>query len=466
MPKKINDNFLWGASTSAYQFEGGYNADRKGLSVQDVRNNYPEGTTNFEVASDHYNKWKEDVKMMSELGLKSYRFSISWTRILPNGRGDINKKGLEFYNNLINELIKYNITPIVTIYHFDLPDKLDKDGGWHNKNIIEDFLNYSKILFENFGDRVNHWLTINEQNIMILFGEIVGIKIPETENKIKYLYQINHNMMVAQAKVINLCHKTLSNSKIGPAPNIACVYPGTSKPIDNLAAFNMKVMRNWFYLDTCVFGRYNKLVLNYLRENNSMFEYTIEEMNEINSAKPDFIAFNYYTSSTAIFPFSDKLFDEMPSQQKIKSVKGMYQQVKNDNLNKTDFGWEIDAIGFRNTLRELYDRYNLPLLITENGIGGYDKIDNNYQIHDQYRIKYYKEHIKQMKIAILQDNIDIIGYNPWSAFDLVSTHEGVKKRYGFIYVDREDFDLKECKRYKKDSFYWYKNLIENNANEL
>ncbi|AKU79838.1 glycoside hydrolase family 1 protein [Spiroplasma turonicum] len=466
MKKKFPDNFLWGASTSAYQFEGGYNADGKGMSIQDVRTNIPEGTSDFKVASDHYNKWKEDVKLLAELGLKSYRFSISWSRIIPDGVGKINEAGINFYNDLINELISFNITPIVTMYHFDLPHKLNINGGWLNYDTVNAFECYSKILFENFGDRVKYWLTINEQNIMILFGEIVGVNLPDNGNKVKSLYQVNHHMMVAQAKAINMCHKIIPDGKIGPAPNISSVYAETSSPIDNFASFNMRVMRNWFYLDTCVFGKYNSLVINYLKNKNSMFEYNDEDMNIIKNAKPDFIAFNYYASATAKMPRSDKDFDELPDQQKLKSVRNMYQQIKNDNLQKTEFGWEIDPLGFRNTLRELWDRYNLPLMITENGIGGYDKLNDDFKINDEYRIDYYKKHLEQLKLAILEDNINVFSYNPWSAFDLVSTHEGVKKRYGFIYVNRDEFDLKDLKRYKKDSFYWYKKIIETNGFEL
>ncbi|WP_342259135.1 glycoside hydrolase family 1 protein [Spiroplasma endosymbiont of Dioctria linearis] len=466
MSNKIPSSFLWGGSTSAYQFEGGFDQEGKGNSIQDTRTNIPQGTTDFKVASDHYNHWKEDVALMAEMGFKSYRFSIAWTRILPQGDGKVNKAGIEFYNNLINELIKNKITPIITMFHFDLPHSLNIDGGWLNKRTINAFEQYAKVLFESYGDRVKHWLTINEQNVMILFGEIVGINLPKEGNKLKNIYQVNHHMMLAQAKAINLCHEIVKNGKIGPAPNISSVYANSNKPIDQFAALNMRVMRNWFYLDTCVFGRYNSLVINYLKANNSMFECSDDEMKIIKKAKPDFIAFNYYASSTAKMTESDEIFDELPDQQKVKSVKGMYEQVKNDNLLKTQFGWEIDPLGFRNTIRELWDRYQLPLIVSENGIGGYDSLTNDGKVHDDYRIEYYKVHLKELKAAILEDKIDIFGYNPWSAIDLVSTHEGVKKRYGFVYVNRDEFDLKDLKRYRKDSFYWYQNLIKTNGEEL
>lgn len=464
MKNKFPDNFLWGASTSAYQVEGGWNQDGKGPSIQDARNNIPEGTTNFKVASNHYNKWKEDVKMMAEMGLKSYRFSISWARIMPLGFGKVNEQGLKFYSDLIDELLKNKIEPIITMYHFDLPNGLEEKGGWLNPEIVNNFETYAEILFENYGDRVKYWLTINEQNVMILFGEIVGINLKGSTNKLKDLYQINHHMMMSQAKAIIKCHEILPKAKIGPAPNINPVYANSNKPIDQIAAFNMRIFRNWFYLDTCVFGEYNKSVVKYLKENNAMFDISDEEKEILKKGKPDFIAFNYYASSTAKMP-SDEEFDSISDQQKIRSMKGMYEQIKNDNLSKTEFGWEIDPLGFRIILRELWDRYDLSLMITENGIGGYDKLIDG-DINDEYRINYYKLHLAELKKAINIDGVDVIGYNPWSAIDLVSTHEGVKKRYGFIYVDRTDEDIKECKRYPKKSFFWYKKTIQENGENI
>ncbi|PPE04584.1 6-phospho-beta-glucosidase [Entomoplasma ellychniae] len=464
MKNKFPNNFLWGASTSAYQVEGGWNQDGKGPSIQDVRTNIPEGTTDFKIASDHYNKWKEDVALMAKMGLKSYRFSISWSRIMPLGYGEINKEGLKFYKNLIKELKKYNIEPIITMYHFDLPYGLEKLGGWLNPDIVQYFEKYAETLYTHFGEYVKYWLTINEQNVMILFGEIVGIDLSKSENKTKDLYKINHHMMLAQAKAIIKCHKMVKNGLIGPAPNINPVYANSNDPIDQIAAFNMRHFRNWFYLDTCIFGEYNKNVINYLIKNNAMFQITDEEQKILKEGKPDFIAFNYYASSTAKFTLEED-FESIADQQKIKSLKGLYHQVKNDNLPKTQFGWEIDPLGFRIVLRELWDRYNLPLMITENGIGGSDTLENGV-VNDQYRIDYYQLHLAELKKAILLDGVNVIGYNPWSAIDLVSTHEGVKKRYGFIFVDRDEFDLKSLKRYPKKSFFWYKKLITENGENL
>ncbi|ATZ18541.1 6-phospho-beta-glucosidase [Williamsoniiplasma somnilux] len=467
MKKTINSNFLWGGSTSAYQIEGGWNEDGKEMSVQDTKTNIPKNTTDFKFASDHYHHWREGVAMMAEMGFKSYRFSISWTRVWSYKNNKANEKGIKFYRDLINELLKHRIEPIVTMYHFDLPDFLEKKGGWNSRETIEEFVNYAKLLIDNFGKKVKYWLTINEQNMMTLAsGAISGLR----DYTLKEIYQQNHNMFLAQAKVIKLIHE-LTSAKVGPAPNISSIYPNSSAPEDNLAALTFSNIRNWFYLDIAVFGKYNVFALDMLNKNDSMFDVKPEDMKILNNplSKPDFIAFNYYASGTVkatdpnknyISKYGGKL-----DQQTGFGLKGFYEQVQNPNLKKTQFGWEIDAVGFKNTMLELTSRYNLPLLLTENGIGGYDELDEKNQINDQYRIDYYKNHLKEMLKAI-EMGVDLIGYNPWSAIDLVSTHEGIKKRYGFVFVNRTEDDLKDLKRYPKKSFAWYKKVIATNGKDL
>ncbi|OTW71917.1 6-phospho-beta-glucosidase [Bacillus thuringiensis serovar roskildiensis] len=452
-------DFLWGASTSAYQVEGAYNEDGKGLSVQDVKV-IPEGTSDFKVCSDHYHHFKEDVKLFSELGLKVYRFSIAWTRILPNGTGEVNEKGISFYNDLIDELLKHDIVPLVTMYHFDLPYELEKKGGWSNRATIDAFVTYCEILFERFGDRVKNWLTINEQNMMILHGQAVGTSIVSQ----KELYQQNHHMLLAEAKVTNLCHEMVRDAKIGPAPNISYVYPKTCKPNDIIAAQNCNAIRNWLYLDMAVYGRYNNIAWNFMKSKN--IEPVIQEgdMEILASSKPDYIAFNYYSSITVSEYDENFVMDEAADQQIEVGEEGFFMGDDNEYLELTDFGWEIDPIGFRATLREVNDRYNLPIIVTENGIGAYDKVDEDGSVQDHYRIDYLKKHIEQMELAIA-DGVDVIGYCPWAAIDVISTHQGFRKRYGFIYINRDEDDLKDLKRIKKQSFYWYKEVISSNGKE-
>lgn len=258
--KPFPEGFLWGASTSAYQVEGAWNEDGKGMSVQDIpdEKKQKEGVADFKAASDHYHRYQEDVKLFSEMGMKAYRFSIAWSRVIPDGDGEVNEKGLEFYENLIDELIKYHIEPVVTIYHFDLPYELEKKGGWLNRDTVDAFERYARVLFEHFGNRVKYWLTINEQNVMIVHAGAVGVGKRSLTKK--ETYQQNHHMLLAQAKVMKLCHAMLKDSKIGPAPNITAIYPKTCKPEDVIAANNWESLRCWLYLDVAVWGRYNSLV--------------------------------------------------------------------------------------------------------------------------------------------------------------------------------------------------------------
>lgn len=462
------EGFLWGASTSAYQVEGANLEDGKGPSCQDIKE-VPENTSDLTVCADHYHHYKEDIKLMAEMGFKVYRFSIAWTRILPEGTGEVNPKGIEFYNNLINECKKYNIEPLVTMFHFDMPAALDARGSWGNPESSDWFANFAKVLFENFGDRVKYWLTINEQNMLTLVGPVIGtLHIPEgCTNVLKEIYQQNHHMLVAQAKAMKLCHEMLPDAKIGPAPNISLVYPNTCKPLDVIAAQNFNAIRNWLYLDMAVYGIYNAIVWSYLEENDATPDFQPGDEEILKAGKPDMIGFNYYNTSTVeAFDIQEAVETEQSllDQQSGQAIPGFARTVHNPNLPKTEFGWEIDPVGFRATSREIYSRYHLPMIVTENGLGAYDKLEDG-KIHDQYRINYLRNHIEQMQKSIT-DGSKFIGYCPWSAIDLISTHEGMRKRYGFIYVDREDFDLKTLDRYKKDSFYWYKNVIANNGSDL
>lgn len=463
--KPFPKDFLWGASTSAYQVEGANLEDGKGPSCQDVKT-VPEGTSDLTVCADQYHHYKEDIALMAEMGFKVYRFSISWSRIIPEGTGAVNPKGIEYYNNVINECLKYNIVPLVTMFHFDMPAALDKRGSWSNPESVDWFLYFAKVMYENFGDRVKYWLTINEQNMLTLVGPVIGtLTIPEgCTNVLKETYQQNHHMLVAQAKAMALCHEMLPEAKIGPAPNISLVYPASCKPEDILASQNFNAIRNWLYLDMAVYGKYNNLVWSYLEENDATPVFQPGDEEALKSGHPDFIGFNYY--STATVEYSDgKNEGKTGDQQSGQEVPGVYKSFSNPNLPRTEFNWEIDPVGFRNTLREVYSRYHLPIIITENGLGAYDTLTEDGKVHDQYRINYLRTHIQQMQLAIT-DDVEMMGYCPWSAIDLISTHEGMRKRYGFIYVDRDEFDLKTLDRYRKDSFYWYKKVIASNGEDL
>jgi len=464
--KPFPKDFLWGASTSAYQVEGANREDGKGPSVQDVKK-VPDGTSELDVCADHYHRYREDIALMAEMGFKEYRFSIAWTRILPQGTGDINPKGIAYYDDLINACLEHHIEPVVTIYHFDLPAALAEKGGWSRRESVDEFVAYCRVLFEHYGDRVKYWLTINEQNMLTMMGEAIGTaRLDPNVSKLKQLYQDNHHMLLAQARVMKLLHEMVPGAKVGPAPNISLVYPKTCKPADVLAAQNFNAIRNWLYLDMAVWGLYNPQVWAWLEQNDALPDIRPGDMEEMKAGKPDFIAFNYYGTATVEAPDgTEKDFGDRPKKGDRIGIPGMYALTGNGHLPLTAFGWEIDPEGFRATLREIYSRYHLPMIITENGLGAYDKLEADGTVHDGYRIDFLREHIRQMQLAIT-DGCEVFGYSPWSAIDLISTHEGIVKRYGFIYVNRDEFDMKDLKRIRKDSFYWYKKVIASNGEDL
>lgn len=462
--KIFPEKFLWGASTSAYQVEGAALEDGKGLTWQDVKK-VPEGTCDFKIASDQYHHYQEDIALMAEMGFKAYRFSISWARIYPYGVGEINQKGIEYYDNLINECLKYGIEPIVTMFHFDYPQALQDKGGWSRREAIDEFVHYATTLFDLYGNKVKYWLTINEQNLMTLYAKLIGtFHVPkETENELREVYQQNHHMLIAQAKVMKLCHERYPNSKIGPALNLALVYPLTCKPEDIQAAQNYNAIRNWYYLDMLVYGRENIIMNNYLKLNDALPFIKEEDMKVLKEGKPDFISFNFY--NTLACEADDGTAENFETSNFVKrGIPGMFAGAKNPYTKSTQYGWEIDPVGFLTTIREIYTKYHLPMLISENGLGAMDKFEHG-TVEDDYRIRYLRDHIEMLREAIRQ-GAEFIGYCPWSAIDLVSTTKGIAKRYGFIYVDKDDQENGTLKRYRKKSFYWYKKVIESNGENL
>lgn len=379
----------------------------------------------------------------------------------------MNAKGLEFYGNLIGECRKYGIEPIVTMYHFDLPYCLEEKGGWLNRDTIDAFVNYAKVLFEHFGREVKYWLTINEQNTMILHPGAIGLpKSGELPSK-KVMYQQNHHMMLAQAKVMKLFHQMVPEGMIGPALNLTAMYPATCRPEDAIAAHNWEVLRCWNFADVPVYGWYHPLAWEYMKDRDLTPDVADGDREILENAKPDFIAMNYYSTATIAASRGDAsdVAARAGDQQIMLGEQGVYRPAENEYVGKTQYGWVVDPVGFRYTLRKTYERYRLPILITENGIGAPDTLEEDGSVHDAYRIDFIREHLHQMKLAIT-DGVDMLGYCPWAAIDVVSTHQGYRKRYGFIYVDRDEFELKELKRYRKDSFYWYQNVIRENGKSL
>ena len=341
--KPFPKDFLWGASTSAYQVEGASLEDGKGPSFQDTKK-LPPGTADLTVSVDHYHRYKEDIALMAEMGFKAYRFSISWSRVLPDGIGKVNPKGIEFYNNLIDECLKYGIEPIITMFHFDMPAALEEKGSWSNASSSEWFKEFARVLFGNYGDRVKYWLTINEQNMMTLVGPLIGtLRVPEaTTNLTKEIYQQNHHQLVAQAKAMQLCHEMLPKAKIGPAPNIALAYPNSNRPEDIIAEQNANAIRNWLYLDMAVYGRYNNLVWAYLEAKDATPTFAPGDAEVLKAAKPDFIAFNYYTSFTVEASDGSEQIDYLVK--KIANCRIFSDEEGKLNLNVQQIAGEILSI--------------------------------------------------------------------------------------------------------------------------
>lgn len=454
------DNFLWGSATSAFQCEGAAKEDGKGLSVMDVRKQDP-AICNYDVASDHYHHFKEDVALMKECGLKAYRFSFAWARIFPKGNGAINPQGVQFYNELIDELVKADITPIATIYHFEYPQGLiDQYGGWIDRQSIDDYVDYASFLFKTYGDRVKYWLTVNEQDHVVHMPFRLGLKGHDQHENERLGFLANHHMCVAAAKATKACHEIVKDGKIGPAVCFDMLYPASNRPADALACQDAMDIRNYYVLDINVKGEYNGTFKRYLEDRDMMPEIQEGDMEIIKANKPDFIGFNYYASkSVAAYPcdedhkIGDLVIKLLPAEE-----PGIYKVVKNENLNATLWGWEIDDIGLECVCRLLWDRYRLPLMITENGFGNKETLPEDKMVKDDDRIDYLTRHLLAVKKA-MNVGVEFIGYCTWSFMDIISGHSGFSKRYGLVYVNRDEHDLKDMCRYKKKSFYWYKDTI-------
>ena len=472
--KKFPEGFLWGSASAAYQVEGAWQEDGKGITNWDEFVRIPGKTfkaTTGDIAIDHYHRYEEDIALMAEMGLKAYRFSVSWARIYPNGKGEINKKGIDFYNNLINELIKHNIEPILTIYHWDLPIALQNEyGGWESRNIIEDFNNYCITLYKNFGDRVKYWVSLNEQNVFIKLGYLIALHPPGVKD-MKRMINANHIANLANAKAIQSFREHVKDGMIGPSFAYAPCYPNTSKPEDVLAAENAEEFLNHWWMDIYVFGEYPKVAYNYLKERGLEPNMEDGDVELLKAGKPDFMGLNYYQTKNIAFNPLDGVGEGhfnntgQKGSSTEEGIPGYFKVMQNQHLETTNWDWTIDPQGLRIGMRRITNRYNLPILISENGLGEYDKLEEGNIINDDYRIDYLRAHIKACQDAIT-DGVKLLAYCTWSYTDLFSWLNGYQKRYGFVYVNVDEDSDKDLARYKKKSFYWYKKVIESNGEQL
>lgn len=448
--------FLWGASTSAFQVEGGWNEGGRGVANSDVRN-IPKGLADYKGAADHYHHMEEDVDLMKELGIKVYRFSFSWTRIMPDGHS-VNREGLDFYKRLVDKLLDNDIIPFPTLYHFEMPYALMEEfGGWRDRRCVDAYVKYAETCFETFKDKITLWATINEQMCATAPDDMNGNLTDNDHLRAKTLYQMSYHMTLAEKIAISKFRKIIPNGKIGHVVAMQVVYPATSAPEDALAAQNAQEEMQWSFLDLSIRGEYSNHFKFYL---NSRDIYPIMDDEDVHYLKencPDFIGANYYASLCVRARRENDDVSKMPPFFK----SSQFYVVQNKCLEETEWmHFGIDPEGIYIGLRQLYDRYALPMIITENGMAYSDKAEDG-SIHDAYRIDYLKKHIDKC-LQLVKEGYPLFGYCPWSLMDLVSSHEGFSKRYGLIYVDRTNEDMKSCDRIKKDSFYWYQKLIQSN----
>ena len=471
-PKK----FLWGGAVAANQCEGGYLDGHKGLATIDV---VPSGKDRFPVmlgkmkmlecddehyypsheAINFYNSYKEDIALLAEMGFKTFRLSIAWTRIFPNGDDEIpNEEGLKFYDNVFDECNKYGIEPLVTIAHFDVPMNLIRTiGGWKNRKMIDYYEKYCKVIFNRYKYKVKYWLTFNEINMLLHLPFVgAGIVFEEGENEQAIKYQAAHHQLVASAKATKIAHKIHPNFKIGCMLAAGNTYANTCAPQDVWKSIE-KDRENYLFIDVQSRGEYPNYAKKMFERMNIEINMEVGDKEILRQNTVDFISFSYYSSRlTSADP---KINAE--------TAGNVFATLRNPYLKASEWGWQIDPLGLRITLNSLYDRYQKPLFIVENGLGAIDIPDENGNIEDDYRIEYLREHIKAMKDAINEDGVDLIGYTTWGCIDLVAASTGeMKKRYGFIYVDKDDEGNGTLERRKKKSFYWYKEVIDSNGEKI
>lgn len=448
----MKHKMLWGAASSSFQAEGMWQQAGQGPSVINI--DQANNLTAFEQGADFYHHYVEDIEYMKEAGLTAFRFSISWTRVLPNGIGKVNASGIEFYRRVISALKRAGIEPIVTIYHFDYPMALVKRyGGWTNRQSILDYVAYCKLLFTEFGQDVKYWITINEQDHVVKIPKRLGFKDNNFEAHIAECYQANHNMSVASAKAIELCHEICPQAKIGPSLSYQPYYAATNSPIDAKAAGMADLLTQGYILDLQCRGRYSSVFQTYLESKNVTLEVEPTDLKILRDNPPDFVGINYYSSNIVSYLPAGTQSGKIEGSPVPKKEYGLYE-IKNDtNLPTTKWGWSVDPRGLGVAIAQLYEQYHLPIIITENGYGDQDNVVNN-TINDNQRITYLHDHLQEVVKAIHAE-IPIWGYCVWSFTDLVSGHNGNDKRYGLIYVD------KHMRRIPKKSFMFYRDFINN-----
>nr|WP_294574942.1 6-phospho-beta-glucosidase [uncultured Anaerostipes sp.] len=471
---EMRKDFLWGGALAAHQVEGAYDEMGKGISIADVMTSgsydRPRRITDGIQKGEYYpnheairfcEHYKEDIKLFAEMGFRCLRTSIAWTRIFPNGdETEPNEKGLQFYDDLFDEMLKYQMQPVITLSHFEMPFYLVKKyGGWRDAKLIDFFVKYCKTVMERYKHKVKYWMTFNEINNQTILNEDIyaftnsGILYKEGENKLQTMYQAVHHELVASARVVKLGHEINPEFQIGCMVAALHNYPYSCNPKDIIKAQKMDQIQLMF-TDVFVRGHYPNYIKKYWEQNNVQIQMTEQDEKDLSEGTVDYIGFSYYLSNTVSYENNGSK----------EVLGGISESVKNPYLKESEWGWSIDPEGLRYYLNMMYERYEIPLFIVENGLGAIDKVEKDGTINDIYRIEYLQEHIDEMEKAIELDGVDVIGYTVWGCIDPVSFTTGeMKKRYGFIYVDVDDSGHGTYARKKKKSFDWYKELIKEKA---
>lgn len=450
--------FFWGNSVSSMQTEGGWNEGGKSLSVYDIRK-ASENASDWHFANDNYHYFDEDLDYIKDLGMNMYRFQISWSRVVKDGDGQLNEEGLKYYDRFIDALLAREIEPMICLYHFDMPLHLaQKYNGFVSKEVSAAFIRYGKAMVDRYAKKVKYWITFNEQNLYHAPSEAFKIAgYLEGEKTVDELYQISHNVMYCHAAIANYLHET-SDAKIGGMLAYSEVYPASPHPKDILLTHQLDEFMNYTLLDAFTYGTYSKAYLAYIKQHNIDWKATDVELAEIAKLRSDFLSFSYYASTTLD---TSKVPDGVAPNYYLQ-----YGKKDNPYLETTEWNWQIDPDGFRDVLNKIYHRYHLPVFPIENGIGVQEEWDGQNPIQDDYRIDYHRAHIKAMQAAMIEDGVDVIGYLGWGLIDILSSQGDMRKRYGVVYVNRTNHDLRDMKRVPKKSYYWLQKVVKSNGKDL
>lgn len=474
--ENLSKDFLWGGSLAAHQCEGAWQEGGKGIGIMDLVTSgsaskerlihdsfkenciYPSHT-----GIDLYHHYKEDISLFAQMGFTTLRISIDWSRIFPQGEGEVNKEGVRFYQDVIDELLKYHIEPIVTLYHFEMPIAIvHKYQAWLNRKTIDLYLTYCKVMFEALKGKVKYWVTFNEMNHIDAQTKLsdfftyftTGLQYSKLKNPIHDIAFCAYHMSLASVKAVELAHRIDAQNQVGCVFGLTPTYPYTCHPEDVMKAFK-DMNRDMYQMDAMCYGKFPEYKKREYKKMGIDLGITLEDEQAFAAGKLDFLGINYY-------------FSEVGVVNKTEDMKtAFYGGVTNPYLEESAWGWSQDPVGLRYLLNVIERKYGLPVMITENGLGAHDQVSEDGTVHDDYRIEYLRQHLIQLKKAVLEDGVNCIGYLMWGPIDLVSATTGeMAKRYGFIHVDKQDDGSGSYKRKPKDSFYWYQHIIQTNASEL